>query len=81
MFVIFAALAVHPELGLFLVERERNRDVLAVIIVVTDVAGHRNACTTDIHLGPITLGDGVNAEHTVAAIRGKSGEEVQEEGG
>jgi hypothetical protein len=74
--VVRAALAMHPELGLLLVELERDGDEPALVVAVAIVAGHHNACIANLHLGPSTLGDGVDAEQTVTPIRGENGEEV-----
>lgn len=64
--VIFGAPAMHLELGLLLVERERNGDELVLVIAVGVGTVHHNARIANLHLGPSTLGDGINAEQTVA---------------
>ena len=75
--VVRVAPAVHPELGLLLVEHERDGDELLVLVVaVAVVAGHHNARIANTHLGPSNLGNGVNAEQTVAPVQGENGEEV-----
>ncbi len=74
--VVLAALAVYPELGLLLIKGERDGDELVLVVAVAVVAGHYNARIADLHLGPSTLGDGVDAEQTVAPIRGENREEI-----
>ena len=76
--MVLAALAMHPELR-FLVERERDGDELVRVVAIAVVAGHYNARISNFHLGPITIGNGVDAEQTIAPIRGKNGEKFCEE--
>jgi hypothetical protein len=49
---------------------------VVLVISVAVVARHDNARITDLHLGPRTLGEGFDAEQTVAPIRGENGEEI-----
>jgi hypothetical protein len=38
------------------------------------LAGHHNARIANLHLGPSTLGDGVDTEQTIAPVRDDNGE-------
>lgn len=66
--MVRATPAVHPELGLLLVERERDGDELVLVVIFAVVAGHHNACIANLHLGPSTLSDGVDAEQAVTPV-------------
>jgi hypothetical protein len=66
----------HPELGLLLIKGECDGDELVLVVGIAIVARHDNARITDLQLGPRTLGEGVDAEQTVAPIRGENGDEI-----
>ena len=74
--VIFATPAVHFEFRLLFIESECHWDELVRVKAVAIVAGHHNASLTNLGLGPSALGNCINAEQTVTAIRGKHREEV-----
>jgi hypothetical protein len=74
--VVLAALAVHSELGLLLVEHQRDGDEPVLVVAVAVVAGHHSARISNTHLGPSSLGNGADAEQIVAPVQGENGEEV-----
>jgi len=80
VFVVLATSAVHPKLGLLLVKRESNRDELALVVAVAVVDRHHDARITNLHLGPSTLSDRVDAKQTITPVQGENGKEVQKEG-
>lgn len=63
--VIDATPAVYLELGILLIERERDGYELVLVVAVAVVARHHNAGIANTHLGPSTLSDSVDAEQTV----------------
>jgi hypothetical protein len=48
--VVLLALAVYPELGLFLVIRECDRDKLVLVVIVAIVARYYNARIVNLYL-------------------------------
>ena len=64
MLAVFAALTVHPGLGLLLVKGERDGDELVLVVAVAVVAGYYNTRIADLHLRLSIFGDGVYAEQT-----------------
>jgi hypothetical protein len=74
--MVRAASAMHPKLGLLLIKGERDEDKLVLVVDVAVVARHNNTRITDLHLEPRTLGEGVDAEQTVAPIRGENEEKI-----
>lgn len=81
MLVVRFAPAMHPERGLLLIKGERDGDEVGLVVAVSVIIGHYNARIADLHLRPSTFGAGVDAEQTVAPIRGENGEQVYEEVG
>ena len=79
MLMLPSALAVHLELWLLLIERERDWDEPALIVVV--VTGHYNACVANAHLRPGTLGEGIDAEQTIAPVGGENREKIRGKSG
>ena len=80
MFVVLAALAVHPERGHLCFESEGDRNESVRIRVLAVVAEHDNARIAHGNLRPCALSQGVDVEKTVASVPGEDREEVQEEG-
>ena len=76
MLVVLAALAVHPELGFLLVERERDGDKPIRVVVFGVIARYHDARITNLHLSPRSLSNGVDAKQTVAPVRRENGKEV-----
>lgn len=74
--VVLAALTVHPKFGFLLVERERNGDELIRVVGISVVARYHDTRITNLHLGPRSLSDGVDAKQTIAPVRRENGKEV-----
>jgi hypothetical protein len=63
-----ATLAMYLELGILLIERERDGDELVPVVGVAIVARHHNARIANTYFSPSTLSDSVDAEQSVAPV-------------
>lgn len=69
--------AVHAKASFALVESKCDRDELALIPTVNVTAGYQHTRLADLHLGPGTLGHGIDTEEAIATRLGEHREKVE----